>query len=254
MDRIRRRAIAVASVIILLTAAVIALLPVIRVSGRNADLPSAFDVELAKMTNDITQAFHLNEFSHVYPCVVQTIEGINSMTNALLRLAVAKHLASEVATLNLTNSDYRTRDHNLCCGMDSINDVYSCLLAADAPEFERCKFLFDALKNFKMGSLVTLDESPVRPSKEDEHGYGSSWAQKNCKAAAHGFLKYAPSYLDNGIFRYQYLRFSPEAQKYFRERFREVFGIEYIPFDESNPRYLWGLDGTRWDGKGIEWR
>ena len=253
MDRIRRRAIAVASVIILLTAAVIALLPVIRVSGRNADLPSAFDLQLAKMTNDITRAFHLNELSHAYPCVVQTFESISSMTNATLRLGVVRHLASEVSTLNLTNSDYRTRDHDLCCGMDSINDVYKCLLVADAPEIERCKFLFDALENFKNGALVTLDENPIRPSKEDNHGYGPSWAQVNCKAAARDFLKSAPSYLDIGIFRMQYPKFSPEVQKYFRGRFRAVFGIEYIPYSEKEA-CLWGLDGTRWSGRDLEWR
>ena len=250
MDRIHRRPVAVAAVILLLMlVSVIALLQAFRVSGRNADLPSAFDVELAKMTNDITQAFHLNELSNVYPCVVQTIESINSMSNALLRLAVAKHLASEVATIDLKNSDYRIRGQNLRCAVDSINDTYNCLIIAEAHEIERCKFLFDALEHFKEGAVATLDNAPVDQLNKKRY----SGALREAQTVARIELKSAPSYLDIGIFSRQYPKFSPEAQKYFRERFREVFGIEYIPYSEKKA-YLWGLDGTRWDGKGIEWR
>jgi len=252
MDRIRRRAIAVASVIILLTAAVIALLPVIRVSGRNADLPSAFDVELAKMTNDITCAFSEIDFtqSHIAPCISRTIEEINASTNAVFRLAVARHLASEVIALNsnVTNSDYRICEQTLRCAVDSINDTYNCLMIAGVPEMDRCKFLFDALKRFKDGAVAILDATSVDQTERRHSG-----ALREAQTVARSELKSAPSYLDIGIFSREYPKFSSEVQKYFRERFRDVFGIEYVSYSEKKA-YLWGVDGTRWDGKGLEWR
>ncbi len=43
-------------------------------------------------------------------------------------------------------------------------------------------------------------------------------------------------------------------EAYFRKRLGEVFGIDLIPSDEKRSMTLWGVDGTRWDGKGLEWR
>ena len=252
MDRIHRRAVAAATLVLLLTAAsAITLLHVFRASGRKADLPSALDVELAKMTNDIAYAFHITDFtqSHIAPCISGTMDKIRAMTNATLRLAVARHLAGEVTTLDLKNSDYRIREQNLRCAVDSINDTYNCLIIAEAHEIERCKFLFDALEHFKEGAVATLDNAPAGQLNKNRY----NGVMREAQTVARIELKTAPSYLDIGIFSRQYPKFSPEAQKYFRERFREVFGIEYIPYSEKKA-YLWGLDGTRWDGKGIEWR
>ena len=49
-------------------------------------------------------------------------------------------------------------------------------------------------------------------------------------------------------------KLSPAGQEYFKKRFREVFGIEYVPDEPGRRAYLWGTKDTLWDGKGLEWR
>ena len=51
-----------------------------------------------------------------------------------------------------------------------------------------------------------------------------------------------------------YPKLSPETQKYFRKRFRDVFGIDYIPDEPGRKAYISGEKGTLWDGKGLKWR
>lgn len=56
------------------------------------------------------------------------------------------------------------------------------------------------------------------------------------------------------MFRLAYPKLPPAEQEYFKKRFREVFGIEYVPDEPNRRAYLWGTKGTLWDGKGLEWR
>ncbi len=51
-----------------------------------------------------------------------------------------------------------------------------------------------------------------------------------------------------------YPKLSPEAQAYFKKRFKEVFGIGYIPYSRGKFPWLEGEEGARWDGKGLKWR
>jgi hypothetical protein len=123
------------------------------------------------------------------------------------------------------------------------------------PEMERCAFLFDALQHFKEGALATLREPMIQPTRNDLWGgHGDRWAQTNCKASVKNIFEFSPCYLNNAVFRSAYPKLSPTGQEYFRKRFLEVFGIEYIPDEPGRRAYLWGTKGTLWDGKGLEWR
>jgi len=233
------------------------LLPPCKERARDA---MGFDAETAaefsRITNSITHDFKREDIvkSYVIPCAYETMNNVKGMTNATLRLAVARHLARELLALNITNENYRIRWQNLSSATDAICYANKCLWYANAPDMERCEFLFDALKHFKDGAIVTLDEPPPASSDNGRHGKDPFWAQRNCKKVAQKELEGAPSYIDIGEFRPMYPRLSSDAKEYFKKRFREVFGLEYLPEENGKRPWLWGLDGTRWDGKGLEWR
>ena len=238
-----------------------------RNSGRNGDdvstsagdmsqvaLPQ-FAAELAEITNRITYAFHKEDRtdSHVIPYASKTLKDVEKMTNDTLRLAVAWHLAEEVLHLNLTNENYHLRWQIIDAAVDSICYADRCLRVAGAPEKERCKFFFDALLHVKEGFLVTLAEPPTKPTDMDRYGRGASWAQGNCKHRVRDYLKYDLDNLNNSVFRWMYPTLSSETQEYFKTRFREVFGIDYLPDKPGAKAYLSREDGSRWDGKGLKW-
>ena len=212
--------------------------------------------EFSKITNSITHDFKREDIvkSYVIPCAYETMNNVKGMTNATLRLAVARHLARELLALNITNNNYLIRWQNLSSATDAICYANKCLWYANAPDMERCEFLFDALKRFKEGAIATLDERRIRPTEMDKYGRGNQWAQDCCKAVAQKGLEGAPSYIDIGEFRPMYPRLSPDAKEYFKKRFREVFGLDYRPEENGKRPWLWGLDGTRWSGKDLEWR
>ena len=243
MDRIRRARYAVtlfACVLVALAAVALAVF-CLRPGDAPDDASEPVDEELVAMTNYISREFAADgRDSHFGPCVYAVEEALRTMTNASRQLIIARYLAKESLSVNYTNANYQMRWRALEAVDSLIFRTYECLWIAGVDASERCKFLFDSLLNFKMGAIVTIDDS------------GKCWALHNCKAAASDALSALPSYFWNWWRRYR--PDSSELDNYVSERFREVFGIEYIPFDESNPRYLWGLDGTRWDGKGIEWR
>ena len=213
------------------------------------------EAAFAAITNGIAQDFHRENIAHsdIIPRAYQTMNDVQGMTNAIFQLAVARHLAAEILTLNFTNENYRIRWQNLSAATDAICYANRCLWYANAPDMERCKFLFDALQRFKEGAIATLDEGPPSRSDDGRHGNDPFWAQGYCKKVAQKGLEGAPSYIDIGEFRLMYPRLSPEAQEYFKRRFREVFGLDYRPEENGKRPWLWGLDGTRWSGKDLEW-
>ena len=265
MDNSTARTLAAAILILLVAASGLAFLSVVRHSDRKTDtVPiseehvsqeplSEFAAELVEITNSITCAFLEEDrtHSHIGPCVFKTLELINRMTNNTLRLAVARHLAGEVLQLNLTNESYHFRWQHIDDAADSICYADRCLRASGAPEMERCKFIFDALLRVKEAFLITLAEPPTKPTDLDRYGRGEAWAQYNCKDRVQRYFASIPGFLNNGEFRFIYPKLSPEAQEYFRKRFREVFGINYIPDEPSKKAYIFGEKGARWDGKGL---
>lgn len=268
MDKSTARAVVVAIFIVLIVVSWSVFLSAVRHSDRKADAVSVlgahglqeplsvFAVELAEITNSITGAFHIEDrsHSHVGSCVTKTFERIDRMTNATLRLAVARHLAGEVLQLNLTNENYHFRWQHIDDAVDSICYADRCLLAADSPEMERCKFFFDALVRVKEAFLTTLTEPSTKPTDLDRYGRGEVWAQSNCRRRVRDYFVSAPKSLNNGVFRLMYPKLSPEAQSYFKTRFREVFGIDYLPDKPGARAYLHADEGTRWDGRGLKWR
>ncbi len=225
-------------------------------TGGTQDPVSDYSQEIVEITNGITREFHSEDRSrsHIGPCIHRTLERVNNMTNDTLRLAVAWHLAGEVLQLNLTNENYHLRWNCIDDAVDSIRYADSCLQVAGAPEMERCKFFFDALQRVKDGFLVTLAESPTRPTEMDRYGRGAEWAQMNCKRRVSRYFASIPGSLCNGEFRLMYPRLLPETQEYFRKRFREVFGIAYMPYESKTKAHIFGENGTVWDGKGLKWR
>ena len=219
-------------------------------------LPVALKQEIEERCRSITRAFQIKDDvrSHVGPCASQTLKCVEDMTNDVLRLVVARHLAGEVLRLDLTNENYHLRWHNIDDAINTMCCAYRCMSVADAPEMERCAFLFDALQHFKECGMVTLGEPPTKPSEMDRYGRGMRWAQMNCKTSVRCVLRSAPGYLNNSEFRSAYPKLSPAGQEYFKKRFREVFGIEYVPDEPGRRAYLWGTKDTLWDGKGLEWR
>lgn len=217
---------------------------------------SGGEAELAEITNGITCAFHKKDKtqSYVFPCASKTLKYVTRMTNDTLRLAVSRHLAGEVLHLNLTNENYHLRWQHIDDVVDSIRYADRCLFAADAPEMERCRFFFDALQRVKEGFQVTLAEPPTKPTDLDRYGRGALWAQGNCKHRVRDHLASTPGYLNNAEFRRMYPKLSPKTKEYFRMRFKEVFGIGYIPDEPGKKAYLTGEKGTMWDGKGLKWR
>ena len=267
MDRIHRRAIAVASVVafvaVVLALTLYCVIPCILNERECAyletdanRLPVELEMEFRLVTNDISQAFRDVVLAQhtVIPCACRTLEVVKAATNATFRLAVTRHLAGELLALNITNENYRVRWQNLGAAEDSIHYVFEALWRSEAPEMEQCKFLFDALQRFKEGAIATLDEGPPSRSDYGRHGKDPFWAQGNCKKVAQKGLEGAPCTFNNGEFSFLYPRLSPGAQEYFKKRFREVFGLDYRPEENGKRPWLWGLDGTRWDGKGLEWR
>lgn len=226
--------------------------PILEEHGSEETL-SGFAVELAEITNSITRAFHEEDrtHSHVGPCVYKTLERINRITNDTLRLVVARHLAGEVLQLNLTNENYHFRWQHIDDAKDAICYADRCLQAAGAPEMERCKFIFDALLRVKEAFLATLAEPPTKPTEMDKYGRGQAWAQGNCKTRVWKHFASIPSSLNNGEFRFMYPKLSPDTQKYFKKRFREAFGIDYIPDEPGKKAYIFGEEGAHWDGKGL---
>ncbi len=221
-------------------------------AGFNTELVA----ELSMITNGITHDFTREDIvkSYVIPCAYETMNVVKSMTNANLRIAVARYLARELLALNITNNNYRIRWQNLGAAVDSIPYVFEALWRSEAPEMEQIAFFFDALQRFKEGAIATLDERRICPTEMDKYGRGEQWAQDCCKAVAQNQLENMPCYFTNGELPFLYSRLSPEAQEYFKKRFRDVFGIDYVPDEKDKHPRLWGLKGTRWSGKDLEWR
>lgn len=234
--------------------------------GMGGQNPST--AEFAEMTNAITRAFQRTDgHGHILPCANRTLNEVKSMTNALLRIAVARHIAGEILALNLTNGNYRVRDLKIEGTIRSVPYVGQTLLYANAPELERCKFLFDSLQHFKEGALATLDElaekmvqgklqdgEPARNPNGTLMRFHGNGDRATCAKGTRLSLQHQPSYLNNGVFRLMYPKLSPGAQGYFKRRFREVFGIDYLPDKPGARAYLFGEDGTRWEGSGLKWR
>ena len=263
MDRIHRRAIAVATAVAFVAVALVLhyVMPCIlherQCACQDANrLPVELEMEFRHVTNDISQAFRDVVLAQhtVIPCACRTLEVVKAATNATFRLAVTRHLAGELLALNITNENYRVRCQNLGAAEDSIPYVFEALWRSGAPEMEQCKFIFDALQRFKEGAIATLDEGPPSRSEKDRHGKDPYWAQRYCKLAAQNQLENMPCYFTNGELPFLYSRLSPEAQEYFKKRFREVFGLDYVPNEKEKRPCLWGLKGTRWSGKDLEWR
>ena len=100
---------------------------------------------------------------------------------------------------------------------------------------------------------MTFEEPPTKPTDLNGYGRGASWAQGNCKHRVRDYFKYDPDHLNNSVFRWMYPTLSSETQEYFKTRFREVFGIDYLPDKPGAKAYLSREDGSRWDGKGLKW-
>ena len=263
MDRIHRRPVAVAAAVAFVAVALVLhyVMPCIlherQCACQDANrFPVELEMEFRHVTNDISQAFRDVVLAQhtVIPCAYRTLEVVKAATNATFRLAVARHLARELLALNITNDNYHVRWQNIDGALDSIHYVFEALWRSEAPEMEQCKFLFDALQHFKEGAVAILDEGRPGASEKGKHGKDSYWAQDACKKIAQKRLEGAPSTFNNGEFRFLYPRLSPEAKEYFKKRFREVFGLDYRPEENGKRPWLWGLDGTRWSGKDLEWR
>ena len=217
---------------------------------------SDIDLELVNITNSITWEFNTEDRvrSHFEPCVAKTKRIVENSTNRNFRLTVARHLAGEVLDINLTNDNFHVRWQAICAMTDCIVYANESLQIAGVSQFERCKFTFDALSNFKSRLLHTLAEKPIRATEADRYGHGPKWAQYNCKRIAPMQFAGVPKYLVNTLFRRMYPKLSPKEKDYFKSRFREVFGIDYIPDAPGRTAYLKGDESTRWDGKGLKWR
>ena len=230
---------------------------------------SEFAAELAEITNSITCAFHKEDRSqsHIIPYANTALEYVEHATNSALRLVVSRHLTREVLGLNLTNANYYFRWQNVDAAIDSICYADRCLEASGAPEMERCEFIFDALVHFKEGALFTLDE--LRPQMVGGRTADGKKAldadgkplkfyppgdKSNCAHSIELSFQHTPGNLCNSLFRFMYPKLSPEAQAYFKKRFKEVFGIGYIPYKLERRAYIEGEEGARWDGKGLKWR
>ena len=211
--------------------------------------------ELVEITNSITCAFHKEDRfkSYVIPYASKALEDVKRITNDTFRLTIAWHLAKEVLQLNLTNENYHIRWHNIDSAVDSIRYADECLQVAGAPEMERCKFFFDALLRVKEGFLVTMAEPPTKRTEMDKYGRGQAWAQECCKESVWRWLASTPDFLNNSVFRCMYPKLLPETQEYFKKRFKDVFGIDYIPDGAGRRLHIFGEKGTRWDGKGLKW-
>lgn len=248
---------AIAGAVVVAMATCCWLLPPCKERARDA---MGFDAETAaefsRITNSITHDFRRENTikSYVIPCAYETMNNVKGMTNATLRLAVARYLARELLALNITNNNYRIRWQNLGAAVDSIPYVFEALWRSETPEMEQIAFFFDALQRFKEGAIATLDERRICPTEMDKYGRGEQWAQDCCKAVAQNQLENMPCYFTNGELPFLYSRLSPEAQEYFKKRFRDVFGIDYVPDEKDKHPRLWGLKGTRWSGKDLEWR
>ena len=213
------------------------------------------DEELVAMTNYISREFAAEDRrdSHLAPCAHAVEEALRAMTNDIRRVVVARQLAKETLRVNYTNSNYYLRWQAIEAADYLAEKTFNCMWIAGIDDMERCEFLFAALENFKRGAIVTLDERNVREDKADKWGRGMRWAQDNCRSHARSMLESIPTSLWP-IYERTYPRFSPDVQAYFRKRFREVFGIDFVPSDGNKSMTLWGLDGTRWEGKDLEWR
>lgn len=227
------------------------------------------DNELLAITNGITQDFHVEDTrrTHIAPCVSETLEAVRKMTNSIHRLAVARHIARELLALDLTNGSYRIRDMRICDAIRSIPHIHQTLQYANAPELERCDFIFDALQHFKEGAVFTLGvlgsqmvegrtadgKIALGPDGKPLKFYPSA-DRSNCAKGIELSLQHEPDYLNNSVFRRMYPNLLPQTQEYFRKRFREVFGIDYIPDEPGMQAYISGEKGTLWDGKGLKWR
>ena len=115
-------------------------------------------------------------------------------------------------------------------------------------------FTFDTLSNYKCGLLHILAEKPIKATEADRYGKGPKWAQMYCKRITPLEFADIPQYFVNTLFRRMYPKLSPKEKDYFKLRFREVFGIDYIPDAPGRTAYLKGDESTRWDGKGLKWR
>ncbi len=257
MDRIRRARHAVTPVAVALVALAAVALAVfcLRPGDAPDDASEPVDEELVAMTNYISREFAAEnrKRSPFQPCLLAVERKLRAMTNDNMRVAVARHLAKETLCVSYTSTNYLFRWQALAAACDLMRTTFDCMRIAGIDDMERCEFLFAALENFKKGAIVTLDEKGVREDKADKWGRGIRWAQENCRIRARYELKDVPTSL-RLIYQYSYHRFRPDVQAYFRKRFREVFGIDLIPSDEKRSMTLWGVDGTRWDGKGLEWR
>ena len=257
MDRIRRARYAVTSFACVLVALAAVALAVFCLRSGDApdDASEPVDEELVAMTNYISREFAAEDRngSPFQPCLLAVERKLRAMTNDNMRVVVARHLAKETLCVSYTSTNYFFRWQALAAACDLMGTTFDCMWIAGIDDMERCEFLFAALENFKKGAIVTLDERDVREDEADKWGRGIRWAQDNCRVVARYGLKDVPTSL-RLIYQYSYHRFRPDVQAYFRKRFREVFGIDLIPSDEKRPMTLWGVDGTRWDGKGLEWR
>ena len=257
MDRIRRARHAVTPVAVALVALAVVALAIFCLCPGDAPAEASepVDEELVAMTSYISREFAAEDRrgSPFEPCLSAVEEALRAMTNVSKRVVVARHLAKETLCVGYTNSNYHFRRQALAAACDLMRTTFNCMRIAGIDDMERCEFLFNSLENFKRGAITTLDERNVREDKSDKWGRGMRWAQDNCRIVARYGLKDIPTLL-RWIYQRSYPRFRPDVQAYFRKRFREVFGIDFVPSDGNKSMTLWGLDSTRWDGKGLEWR
>ena len=217
------------------------------------------DEGLVAITNKISSSFDSNiqRWWCYEACIARTGRLVGSETNQLRRQVIARHLMHEFCSFEFSGEDLKSWEmfvgnyDKLLCGVLNVigNDLID--------EMERWKFTFDAIQHYKDECIATLDEPKVEPDERDRDrmgGKGVLWTQRMRKLYTESCLVGCLQLIDSHFFKSNYPKLSPELKKYFRKRFREVFGIDYIPYSETNRRSLWGIMGTRWQGEGLEWR
>ncbi len=234
---------------------------VLRPSGKTVIVLPAepVDAELVTITNEISKAFSGNwrRWWRCSNCIRDINPIIEQEANLARRVAIARHLAQELLALEFASDDNQSWDLFLSGYYQLVSGGMVALSLGGANESERWKFLFDALLHYKDECIATLDEPKVEPDERDRDrmgGKGVLWTQRMRKLYTESCLVGCPQLIDSHFFKSNYSKLSPELKKYFRKRFREVFGIDYIPYSETNRRSLWGIMGTRWQGEGLEWR
>ena len=149
---------------------------------------------------------------------------IVAITNNENRLVAARHFASEIMHVNMSNENYRIRGMVISEMPDVINHVYNTLVKVNVSETERLTFLFDALEYYKYGCYLTTYEELITEPLYGDYG---SIAQKSLMWGAPGMMDQARTHLGFTRYRDLYPKLSPEGKEYFQTRYRAIFGKDF---------------------------